>query len=63
MNEQMIRELAYSKWESAGYPCGNGVDFWLEAENELDKEYNPKKPKLLREERGAAAKVSAAPRR
>ena len=33
--EQAIRELAYSKWEEAGYPAGDGVNFWLEAETEL----------------------------
>jgi hypothetical protein len=30
-----IRDLAYAKWEQAGCPEGNGVDFWLEAEKEL----------------------------
>lgn len=35
MNEQKIRELAYAKWQEAGTPSGDGVNFWLEAEAEL----------------------------
>jgi len=30
-----IRLCAYRKWESAGKPTGNGIQFWLEAEREL----------------------------
>ncbi len=30
-----IRLCAYRKWESAGKPTGNGIQFWLEAEQEL----------------------------
>ena len=30
-----IRLCAYRKWESAGRPNGDGIRFWLEAENEL----------------------------
>ena len=30
-----IRELAYYKWEAAGFPPGDGFDFWLEAEREV----------------------------
>jgi len=33
--EDRIRELAYLKWEAAGYPSGDGVEFWLQAEEEL----------------------------
>ena len=33
--EDQIRELAYLKWEAAGYPQGDGVDYWLQAEEEL----------------------------
>lgn len=29
-----IREAAYYKWEAAGCPCSDGVDFWLQAEAE-----------------------------
>lgn len=35
LRQQAIRELAYLKWEQAGSPPGNGVFFWLEAEQEL----------------------------
>lgn len=35
VHEQSIRELAYAKWEAAGRPDGDGVQFWLEAEREL----------------------------
>ena len=30
-----IQLLAYLKWELAGKPEGNGINFWLEAEQEL----------------------------
>ena len=30
-----VRLAAYRKWESAGKPAGDGVVFWLEAEQEL----------------------------
>ncbi len=30
-----IRELAYAKWEAAGRPAGDGAEFWLMAEAEL----------------------------
>lgn len=33
--DMAIRELAYLKWEAAGFPAGDGFDFWLEAEREL----------------------------
>ncbi|MBL8817311.1 MAG: DUF2934 domain-containing protein [Planctomyces sp.] len=33
--DMAIRELAYFKWESAGFPDGDGLEFWLEAEREL----------------------------
>ena len=33
--DMAIRELAYLKWEAAGFPAGDGLDFWLEAEREL----------------------------
>jgi Protein of unknown function (DUF2934) len=36
--EEAIRERAYSKWEEAGRPEGDGIEFWLEAERELDAE-------------------------
>jgi len=33
--EDDIRTLAHAKWEAAGYPPGDGFDFWLAAEQEL----------------------------
>lgn len=30
-----IRVRAYRKWEAAGRPVGDGLQFWLEAEREL----------------------------
>lgn len=33
-----IRESAYYKWEAAGCPCGDGVEFWLQAETEITDE-------------------------
>jgi hypothetical protein len=30
-----VRVRAYGKWVSAGKPAGDGVRFWLEAEQEL----------------------------
>lgn len=35
---EKIRERAYYKWEQAGYPEGDGSNFWLEAEAELQAE-------------------------
>jgi hypothetical protein len=35
---ETIRLCAYRKWESAGKPTGDGIQFWLEAEQELMKE-------------------------
>jgi DUF2934 family protein len=34
--EEEIRLLAYHKWMSAGCPEGDGIAFWLEAEQELN---------------------------
>jgi hypothetical protein len=34
-DENSIRYNAYLRWESAGKPEGDGVDFWLEAERAL----------------------------
>ena len=36
--EDAIRALAHSKWETAGCPAGGGLDFWLEAEREVNAE-------------------------
>jgi hypothetical protein len=34
MNEDVVRDAAYRKWQEAGEPAGDGVQFWLEAEQE-----------------------------
>lgn len=36
-DEEKIRCLAYEKWEAAGKPGGSGFQYWLEAEQELDR--------------------------
>ena len=33
--EETIRHRAYLKWVARGMPAGDGVNFWLEAEQEL----------------------------
>jgi Protein of unknown function (DUF2934) len=35
VSDEEIRLCAYRKWEAAGRPAGDGVRFWLEAEQEL----------------------------
>jgi Protein of unknown function (DUF2934) len=35
VSEDHIRLLAYRKWQTAGKPTSDGVQFWLEAEREL----------------------------
>lgn len=35
VTEEDIRLCAYRKWENAGKPTGEGLPFWLEAEQEL----------------------------
>jgi hypothetical protein len=35
VSDEDIRLCAYQKWEAAGKPAGDGVQFWLEAEQEL----------------------------
>jgi hypothetical protein len=32
---EAVRLCAYRKWEIAGKPTGDGIQFWLEAEQEL----------------------------
>ncbi len=38
---EKIREAAYYKWEAAGCPCGDGVEFWLQAEAEFVAQTQP----------------------
>jgi hypothetical protein len=42
--DMAVRELAYFKWEAAGFPEGDGFDFWLEAERELRANQSPSTP-------------------
>ncbi len=35
VSEDAIRLSAYLKWVTAGRPAGDGVNFWLDAEREL----------------------------
>src|SRR5208337_4782217 len=42
VSEEVIRLCAYQKWETAGKPAGDGVQFWLEAEQELVEGKNEK---------------------
>jgi hypothetical protein len=37
ISAEEIRLWAYRKWELAGKPTGDGIQFWLEAEQELVK--------------------------
>ena len=32
---ERIRDLAHQTWEAAGCPGGDGIEFWLAAEDEL----------------------------
>jgi hypothetical protein len=34
-SQASVRVRAYQKWEAAGKPHGDGVNFWLAAEQEL----------------------------
>jgi hypothetical protein len=34
-SDDAVRLRAYQRWEAAGMPEGDGVNFWLEAEREL----------------------------
>ena len=33
--DHKIRELAYRRWEEAGHPEGDGVEFWLSAHHSV----------------------------
>ena len=40
--EDQIRPLAYLKWQEAGCPIGDGVEFWLAAETEILRRKKPR---------------------
>jgi hypothetical protein len=46
VSDENIRLCAYQKWEAAGKPAGDGVQFWLEAQQELEE---GKKEKIVPE--------------
>ena len=35
VTDEDVRKLAYKKWQQAGCPVSNGVEFWLAADGEL----------------------------
>lgn len=35
VSDEDIRLCAYQKWEAAGKPAGDGLQFWVEAEQDL----------------------------
>jgi hypothetical protein len=37
LSDDEIRLCAYRKWEAAGKPSGDGVQFWLAAKQELEQ--------------------------
>lgn len=41
LRQQKIQELAYYKWQNAGSPLGRCMEFWLEAEEELEEQDPP----------------------
>ena len=41
-HEDEIRALAYRKWNEAGCPIGDGVEFWLSAEREILSRKKPR---------------------
>ena len=43
VSDEDIRLAAYQKWEAAGQPAGDGVQFWLQAEQELVQGRNEKR--------------------
>lgn len=67
MREDLLREQAYLLWEQAGRPCGDGVEFWLQAEAnrtqnfliDLEEVAASLKPKRSPKPVKKAAKVSA----
>lgn len=41
ISETQIGLLAYQLWEAAGHPMGRDLDFWLQAETQLQKQAKP----------------------
>ena len=61
--EDVIREMAYAKWEHSGCPSGDGVNFWLEAEQEFAQQQSCDSQPTTPARRGSikAALVAADP--
>lgn len=57
--DQNIHELAYKKWEAAGSPPSDGVEFWLQAETEINAKSNSKKTSEEKQPRKVAAKATS----
>lgn len=45
--DQNLQLAAYRKWEAAGMPAGDGVHFWLQAEQEAARASNEVDVKLV----------------
>ncbi|MCK1358182.1 DUF2934 domain-containing protein [Bradyrhizobium sp. 199] len=43
MRRGQVRARAYDLWEQAGRPAGRELDFWLEAERQLEDEREDRK--------------------
>ena len=41
-HEDQIRPLAYRKWQEAGSPVSDGVEFWIAAEIEILQRKKPR---------------------
>lgn len=58
-DEQIIRELAYYKWEQAGCPLGRSDEFWAAAEEEMKVGNNkPRGAKKVAKERDPVQEAS-----
>ncbi|WP_407187782.1 DUF2934 domain-containing protein [Bradyrhizobium centrosematis] len=44
MRRGQVRARAYELWEQAGRPAGRELDFWLEAERQIEGEREERKP-------------------
>jgi len=61
MSEEQLRELAYLRWEQAGRPPGDGVQFWLQAEAEASDCPKARTKKACPAPARVAAKTSSTP--
>jgi hypothetical protein len=47
--QESIQEKAYHLWQRAGSPPGDGTQFWLQAEREINEKSNDNEPDLQNE--------------